>query len=115
MVHPMIRSGSIIDSPDNRFVTTTILYCTMSGGLNDLDLSVEADVRRYLENTAYKSEEVTPLSGGFTNFVFRLKLERPYLGKTRLVLKHGKGYVKEHHMISVKLDRQVGAEIMVNI
>jgi len=78
-----------------------------SGCSNDLDLSTERDVGRYLEDTAYKSKDVIPLSGGIANYVFRLKLVTPYLGRETLVLKHAKPYVKSNHMIAVELDRQV--------
>ena len=79
----------------------------MTSGSSDLDLSTERDVRAYLENTPFKSQDVIPLSGGTANYVFRLKLVTPYLGRETLVLKHAKPYVKNYHAIALDLDRQV--------
>jgi hypothetical protein len=81
---------------------------TMDGRFsNDLNLTTERDVRAYLEKTPYKSTDIIPLSGGLTNYVFRLKLVTPYLGRETLVLKHATSYVKDYQMVAVELDRQV--------
>jgi 5-methylthioribose kinase len=87
-------------------MTSTSNFTPISGS-NGLDLSSERDVLTYLENTPYNSTDVIPLSGGTVNYVFRLKLVAPYLGRETLVLKHAKPYVKDCHMIQLGLDRQV--------
>ena len=79
----------------------------MSSESSDLDLSSERDVRAYLENTPFKSQDVIPLSGGTANYVFRLKLVTSYLGRETLVLKHAKPFVKNYHTMALDLDRQV--------
>ena len=79
----------------------------MKGGIA-LDLSIEQDVCRYLnDNTVFKTTHVIALSGGTANYVFRLKLATPYLGRETLVLKHAKPYIKQDHLIPFGLDRQV--------
>jgi len=72
-----------------------------------LDLATEEGVRKYLANTPFESASITPLSGGSTNYVFRLYLLAPYRERKTLVFKHAKPYVKDMHAIAVHLERQV--------
>jgi hypothetical protein len=72
-----------------------------------MDLGTEAGVRTYLAGTEWAGAEVTPLSGGNTNFVFRLRPIVPYKGKGTIVLKHAKAYVKNIKTIEIGLERQV--------
>lgn len=79
----------------------------MSSATPDMDLGTEEGVRTYLAETEWAGAEVIPLSGGLTNFVFRLRPVVPYRGKETIVLKHAKGYVKSFQTIKVGLERQV--------
>ncbi|KIY62564.1 hypothetical protein CYLTODRAFT_426815 [Cylindrobasidium torrendii FP15055 ss-10] len=60
---------------------------------SDWDLSKAADVKLYLATTPFAATSVLPLSGGYSNFVYRLVLQTPYEGRTTLVLKHGKDHL----------------------
>lgn len=79
----------------------------MSNTTQDMDLGTEEGVRIYLAETEWAGAEVIPLSGGNTNFVFRLRLIAPYRGKETIVLKHAKTYVKTFKSIVLGLERQV--------
>lgn len=72
-----------------------------------MDLGTEEGVRTYLAGTAWGGAEIIPLSGGYTNFVFRLRLTVPYRGKDTVVLKHAKGHVKISKSMKIGLERQV--------
>ncbi|PPQ99513.1 hypothetical protein CVT24_005303 [Panaeolus cyanescens] len=75
-------------------------------GKRDWDLSVEADVARYLASTPFACTSIKALSGGTANFVYRLTLDQPYKGHKALVLKHGKGFVKNSPEFALDLARQ---------
>ncbi|KAJ7493839.1 kinase-like domain-containing protein [Mycena latifolia] len=57
------------------------------------DLSTVAGVQAYLAPTQFASTSVTPLSGGNSNFTYRLHLSAPYQGHSTLVMKHARPYV----------------------
>ncbi len=71
------------------------------------DLATADGVRAYLAGTAFAGAEVSPLSGGTANFVYRLTLRAPHDGNATLVLKHAKGYVKDHPGMAFEVERQV--------
>ena len=71
------------------------------------DLATADGVRAYLAGTAFAGAEVSPLSGGTANFVYRLTLRAPHDGHATLVLKHAKGYVKDHPGMAFEVGRQV--------
>lgn len=72
-----------------------------------IDLATEEGVRAYLATTEWAGAEINSLSGGFTNFLYRLHLETPYKGHSTLILKHGKPYPKGYKALEFTLDRQV--------
>ncbi|KAJ6495519.1 kinase-like domain-containing protein [Mycena vulgaris] len=57
------------------------------------DLSAASGVQAYLATTPFASTVVTPLSGGNSNFTYRLHLSTPYEGHPTLVMKHARPYV----------------------
>jgi len=72
------------------------------------DLGTEEGVRTYLAGTPFEIANLTPLSGGTANYVFRLHLTTPYRGRREtLVFKHAKPYVKNSQEIAFNVDRQV--------
>ena len=79
-----------------------------------LDLATEEGVRRYLAKTPFESADVTPLSGGVANYVFRLHLLAPYRGSKTLVFKHAKPYVKSMRTVAFNLERQVRLMLLVH-
>ncbi|KIK12034.1 hypothetical protein PISMIDRAFT_689864 [Pisolithus microcarpus 441] len=56
-------------------------------------LVAAAGVQTYLENTAFASHTVDLLSGGFTNFTYRIHLHTPIDGRSTFVLKYAPPYV----------------------
>ncbi|EGN91815.1 hypothetical protein SERLA73DRAFT_191958 [Serpula lacrymans var. lacrymans S7.3] len=61
---------------------------------NTLDLSTAEAVSRYLEGSeSFASHLVTPLSGGFCNFTYRIHLRKPYENRPTLVLKYTSEYI----------------------
>ena len=73
----------------------------------NLDLSRVEDVQTYLTNTPFASTRIEALSGGNANFVFRLHLATPYEGRSTLVLKHAKAWVKFDKNFALDVQRQV--------
>ena len=71
------------------------------------DLGTEEGVRTYLARTPFEIANITPLSGGTANYVFRLHLITPYQGRETLVFKHAKPYVKNIQEIAFDVERQV--------
>ncbi|KAJ7697194.1 kinase-like domain-containing protein [Mycena rosella] len=71
------------------------------------DLSSAAGVQAYLLTTPFASTTVTPLSGGNSNFAYRLYLSAPYKGHSTLVLKHARPYVALAASIPLAIERQV--------
>ena len=55
-----------------------------------LDLSNPKHVTQYLSATPWAAKSMKTLSGGYTNFVFRIDLAEPYQGQESVILKHGK-------------------------
>ena len=80
-----------------------ISYLTPEG----YDLTEPRDVLNYLSKTPFASTEVVPLSGGNSNYVYRLYLKNPYEGRDSLVMKHGRPYVKDDITIALSTERQV--------
>ncbi|KAF9469683.1 kinase-like domain-containing protein [Collybia nuda] len=62
-------------------------------GDSTLDLGTVSGIQTYLSNTPFASDHITILSGGYSNFAYRIKLILPYDGRTTLVVKHSKSYV----------------------
>lgn len=82
----------------------SISYLTPEG----YDLTKPQDVHDYLlSKTPFASTEVVPLSGGITNYVYRLWLKNPYEGRESLVLKHARPYVKNYLTLAFATERQV--------
>ncbi|KAF8903648.1 kinase-like domain-containing protein [Mucidula mucida] len=71
-----------------------------------LDLSRVDDVKQYLSEGPFEASDITLLSGGNTNFVYRLCLSVPYEGHRTLVFKHGKAFSATNETISLELGRQ---------
>ncbi|EIN13841.1 hypothetical protein PUNSTDRAFT_95201 [Punctularia strigosozonata HHB-11173 SS5] len=71
------------------------------------DLSTADGVLRYLRGTPFSSSRVTPLTGGFGNFTFRLSLDVPFHGSCTVILKHAKPYVALNPSIPFNPERQV--------
>ncbi|KAI6117890.1 kinase-like domain-containing protein [Pisolithus croceorrhizus] len=62
-------------------------------------LATAAGVQAYLENTAFASHTVDLLSGGFTNFTYRIHLHTPIDGRSTFVLKYAPPYVAASFII----------------
>ena len=71
------------------------------------DLSTVPGVLQYLTPTPFASNEVHPLSGGNTNFVYRMHLRIPYNGLSTMVLKHARPYVASAREMQLAVERQV--------
>lgn len=74
--------------------------------MQSLDLAAPEAVLKYLEPTPFRSHSATPLTGGFGNYAYRIRLQNEYLGNTSYILKHGKPYVPGM-TLEFSLDRQV--------
>lgn len=74
---------------------------------SNLDLSQPSDILTYLAETPFASTLVTPLSGGYANFTFRLHLSASYKGQKSVVLKHAKPYVAMTPSWPFAVERQV--------
>ena len=72
-----------------------------------LDLSNPQHVAQYLSTTPWAAKSITPLSGGYTNFTFRIELVEPYQEQERVVLKHSKSYIPMAKEFSLSVERQV--------
>lgn len=79
------------------------------------DLATADGVRAYLAGTAFAGAGVAPLSGGTANFVYRLALRTPHAGHATLVLKHAKGYVKDHPGMAFDVGRQVSLCVILDV
>ena len=75
--------------------------------MTTLDLSNPQHVLQYLSATPWGATSITPLSGGYTNFAFRIELAKPYQGQERVVLKHSKSYIPMAEEFSLSVERQV--------
>src|ERR1700691_2071448 len=71
------------------------------------DLSTIAGVLQYLAQTPFASDDVQPLSGGFSNFVYRIHLRTPYNDVSNLVLKYAAPYVAAIAQMPFAVERQV--------
>ena len=72
-----------------------------------LDLANPQHVAQYLSATPWAAKSITSLSGGYTNFVFRIELAEPYRGQERVILKHSKSYIPMAKEFSFSVERQV--------
>lgn len=75
--------------------------------MTTLDLSNPQHVVQYLSATPWTAKSIVPLSGGYTNFAFRIELAKPYQGQERVVLKHSKSYIPLVEGFSFSTERQV--------
>ena len=75
--------------------------------MTTLDLSNFEHVEQYLSATPWAAKSVVQLSGGYTNFTFRIELAEPFEGQERVVLKHAKSYVAGAKEWSLPIERQV--------
>jgi hypothetical protein len=72
-----------------------------------LDLSHPKHLEHYLSTTPWAAKSITSLSGGYTNFTFRIELVTPFQGQERVVLKHGKSHIPMAKEFSFSVERQV--------
>ncbi|KAG6333445.1 hypothetical protein ID866_5647 [Astraeus odoratus] len=56
-------------------------------------LATEAGIQSYLQNTAFEAHAVNRLSGGVTNFTYRIHLVEPIDGKSTFVVKYATPYI----------------------
>ena len=77
------------------------------------DLSTVDGVLEYLTPTPFASNEVHPLSGGNTNFVYRIHLRIPYNGLSTMALKHTTSYVASAQEMHIAVERQVLISFML--
>ena len=71
------------------------------------DLTTAKGVLAYLATTPFASMSAEQLSGGHTNFIFRLQLNTPHQGHQTLILKHARPYVASAADFSLPVSRQV--------
>ncbi|KAH9170134.1 kinase-like domain-containing protein [Lactarius sanguifluus] len=72
----------------------------------EFDLTTAEGVLAYLATTPFASASAKLLSGGSTNFIFRLQLDAPYEGRSTLILKHARPYVASNPDFSLPVSRQ---------
>ncbi|KAI9454133.1 kinase-like domain-containing protein [Lactarius psammicola] len=72
----------------------------------EFDLTTAEGVLAYLATTPFASASAELLSGGSTNFIFRLRLNAPYKGRQTLVLKHARPYVAGSPDFPLPVSRQ---------
>jgi hypothetical protein len=72
-----------------------------------LDLSNSQHVAQYLSVTPWTAKSIASLSGGYTNFAFRIELAEPYKGRESVILKHSKSYIPMAKEFSFSVERQV--------
>lgn len=73
----------------------------------DVDLTTIANVQRYLFNTPFASHTIDALTGGFTNFTYRIHLNSSFEGKETFVLKYAPPYVAAYSdWIALHTERQ---------
>lgn len=77
--------------------------CTMP----QRDLATTEGVTSFLQDTPFDSHTVTPLTGGFGNYVYRIHLRKDYHDRKTLVLKHAKPYIPGARDFAFPLERQV--------
>lgn len=65
----------------------------MSSTPTDETLTTEAGIQTYLQNTPFASHTVDLLSGGYTNFTYRIHLHAPVDGMSTFILKYAPPYV----------------------
>ena len=83
----------------------------MSQYPDEIDLTTTQGVVVYLAATPFACAKAEPLSGGRTNFIFRLHLITPYQGRSTLVLKHARPYSAITPEFSIPVSRQVRKKI----
>jgi tRNA A-37 threonylcarbamoyl transferase component Bud32 len=66
------------------------------------NLENPADVIQFLADTPYASDNIARLSGGYTNYVYRLHLRNAYEGEKTLVLKYSKSFSMGETLIDAK-------------
>lgn len=74
--------------------------------MRDVDLTTIAGVRRYLSNTPFASDTINALTGGFTNFTYRIYLNDSFKGRATLVLKYAAPYVAALGTMALSTERQ---------
>ncbi|KAH9065611.1 kinase-like domain-containing protein [Lactarius vividus] len=72
----------------------------------EFDLTTAEGVLAYLATTPFASASTKLLSGGLTNFVFRLQLKAPHEGRSTLILKHTRPYSATSPEFSLPVSRQ---------
>ncbi|KAH9060355.1 kinase-like domain-containing protein [Lactarius deliciosus] len=72
----------------------------------EFDLTTAEGVLAYLATTPFASASAELLSGGLTNFIFRLQLDAPHEGRSTLILKHARPYVASNPDFSLPVSRQ---------
>ncbi|PFH50963.1 hypothetical protein AMATHDRAFT_60169 [Amanita thiersii Skay4041] len=71
------------------------------------DLTTVDGVRDYVKGTPFSSSgKIVILSGGYTNFVYRVTLDEPFRGKTTVVIKHSKPYARSSVYLPLEISRQ---------
>jgi len=82
----------------------------MAEATSTYDLKTADGVLEYLASTPFAAHSATLLTGGTTNFCFRIQLKTPYKNHETLVVKHSKGITIPSHGDSFEFtaDRQVG-------
>lgn len=70
------------------------------------DLTTSEGVLAYLATTPFASASAKPLSGGSTNFIFRLQLNAPHEGRSMLILKHARPRMATNPDFSLPVSRQ---------
>ncbi|KAJ7114572.1 kinase-like domain-containing protein, partial [Mycena crocata] len=73
---------------------------------SEYDLTTVSGVEAYLATTKFTSTRVSALSGGSSNFTYRLHLATPHGGHTTLVMKHARPYVARSVDIPFAIERQ---------
>jgi len=74
--------------------------------MTTLDLSNPQHVTQYLSATPWAAKSITSLSGGYTNFAFRVELVESYQGQECVILKHSKSYIPMAKEFSLSVERQ---------
>lgn len=76
--------------------------------MSQRDLATVEGVSAFLHDKHFDGHTITPLTGGFGNFVYRIHLREQYLGRKTVVLKHAKPYLPGARDFAFPLERQVG-------
>ncbi|KAH9081518.1 kinase-like domain-containing protein [Lactarius deliciosus] len=72
----------------------------------EFDLTTAEGVLTYLATTPFASASAKLLSGGSTNFIFRLQLNAPHEGRSTLILKHARPQMATNPDFSLPVSRQ---------